>query len=338
MYSIIARILNRKATGFALFVGSIARNGGLREDSLKLLPQCVHPRTLQKYDHSLQAHSREPLHEQLMEEKTFIDNIKKIVEQMETLSIDDDSQVKLNELENELESLKQNTPKMLTTGWDNLNLGGTRRHERMTDNLEDMHRDCMTSLHIKERIDVNHLPNAGKAFKLPEELTLEDYIPSKPEKEFVFSSLIPLFSAALVKRHPTLFKSLNSVIKDHFPHQFQSQMSEKSEEYTGEIYEKSENRIEDLLSMIEDYQSEMVLSQQVSGSRKISFRRQLTGDQKTEKNSHYAILSKSDENTAEGSLAHIIPGHEYFHFLMCVADVESQLFRDCSRGLEGLSC
>ena len=175
MYSIIARILNRKATGFALFVGSVARDGGLREDSLKLLPQCVHPRTLQKYDHALQAHSREPLHEQLLEEKTFINNVNKLVEEMETLSIeDDDFQMKLNELDNELKSLKQNTPKMLTTGWDNLNLGGNRRHERMTDKPEDMHRDCMTSLHIKERIDVNHLPNAGKAFKLPEELTLED--------------------------------------------------------------------------------------------------------------------------------------------------------------------
>jgi hypothetical protein len=58
-------------------------------------------------------------------------------------------------------------------------------------------------------------------------------------------------------------------------------------------------------------------------------------DQKTEKNSHFAILSKADEDSMEGRLSFIIPGHEYFHFLMCLADVDSELFRKNSRGLDG---
>ena len=71
------------------------------------------------------------------------------------------------------------------------------------------------------------------------------------------------------------------------------------------------------------------------GSQQAFDRRQLSGDQKTEKNTHFAILSKADEETPEDRLAFVLPAHEYFHFLMCVADVESELFRDKSRGLEG---
>ena len=46
-------------------------------------------------------------------------------------------------------------------------------------------------------------------------------------------------------------------------------------------------------------------------------------------------MSKADESTIESSLGYIIPAHENFHFLMCLADVESELFRECSRGLDG---
>ena len=46
-------------------------------------------------------------------------------------------------------------------------------------------------------------------------------------------------------------------------------------------------------------------------------------------------FSKSDEKSPESSLSHVLPSHEYFHFLMCVADLESGLFRECSRGLDG---
>ena len=51
MYSIIAKCINKKAIGYALFLTTIARAGGLKEDSIKLLSAAlVHPRTSQKYD------------------------------------------------------------------------------------------------------------------------------------------------------------------------------------------------------------------------------------------------------------------------------------------------
>ena len=42
-----------------------------------------------------------------------------------------------------------------------------------------------------------------------------------------------------------------------------------------------------------------------------------------------------DEETSEDRLDFLIPQHEFFHQGMVVADCESKLFRDESRGLEG---
>ena len=151
----------------------------------------------------------------------------------------------------------------------------------------------MTSMHMTERIAANHMENAGKAFKKPEELTLEDFIPGKDETELIFCSLTSMYSALLVERCPKLYKSLKGAIRDHQPHQFQEEMKKKTEEFTGKIYEKSENRTEDLISMLDEYQNEMVLkNSDTNGCNKVMYRRQLTGDQKTEKNMHYAILRK----------------------------------------------
>ena len=47
------------------------------------------------------------------------------------------------------------------------------------------------------------------------------------------------------------------------------------------------------------------------------------------------INSKTDEETEAAGLGYILPAHEYFHQSMVMADCESELFRDCSRGLEG---
>ena len=47
------------------------------------------------------------------------------------------------------------------------------------------------------------------------------------------------------------------------------------------------------------------------------------------------FISKSDENTQAASLGFLLPSHEYFHQSMVVADCESELFMDSSRGLEG---
>ena len=61
----------------------------------------------------------------------------------------------------------------------------------------------------------------------------------------------------------------------------------------------------------------------------------LSGDQKTEKNSTFAILSKADESLPDERLAFVTPIHEYFHQTMCMMDISSELFRDCTRGLDG---
>ena len=52
--SIVAKCINKKAIGYALLLTTEARDGGLREDSIKLLLSClVHPRTSQKFDKML---------------------------------------------------------------------------------------------------------------------------------------------------------------------------------------------------------------------------------------------------------------------------------------------
>ena len=53
--STIATYINRKATGYAMVLTSAARDGGLREDSLKLLVNLVHPSTMQRYDRKVLA-------------------------------------------------------------------------------------------------------------------------------------------------------------------------------------------------------------------------------------------------------------------------------------------
>ena len=63
-------------------------------------------------------------------------------------------------------------------------------------------------------------------------------------------------------------------------------MSQKSQEFTGKIFEKSENKTEDLVSMISEYQDEMDIGNKPDNTERIVYRRQLTGDQKTEKGSH----------------------------------------------------
>ena len=49
MYSTVSKIINRKATGYALLMTTAVRDGGLREDTIKLFSMLVHPRTSQKY-------------------------------------------------------------------------------------------------------------------------------------------------------------------------------------------------------------------------------------------------------------------------------------------------
>ena len=336
IYSQLARMLNRNASGYALYMGVIARDGGLREDSIKVFPQISHPRTLQKYDHVLAKNAKDPLNEKLSNEKLHFDNVAKLKDQLEELTVSESSEEQILAAVEKLKDAEVIAPKMLTSVWDNLNLRSNRRHERVGDTWEDLNFDFMTSIHINERVDANHLDNQGKAFKSPEDVTIEDFTPDTDELEFIFCHLVSLYSHSLLGRHPQLYKALKSAVLNHrVPHQFESEMKSKSDEYTGDIFEKSEVRTEDLISMLEEYQKEMVLQRESDGEMKALYRRQLSGDQKTEKNTHYAVLSKADEDSSEARLSFIIPGHEYFHFMMCLADVESELFRDNSRGLDG---
>ena len=48
-----------------------------------------------------------------------------------------------------------------------------------------------------------------------------------------------------------------------------------------------------------------------------------------------SIISKADEVTEAESLGHLLPCHEGFHLSMVIADCDSELFRDSTRGLEG---
>ena len=107
----------------------------------------------------------------------------------------------------------------------------------------------MASLLIKDRINTNHM-DCGEPAKDVNELRIEDFIPTDAEKNYVFQSLVCYFSSRLVERYPDSFKSIKSVIKPNKPHQFQNEMDSKSEEYTGELFTKSESRTEDLIDMM----------------------------------------------------------------------------------------
>ena len=53
IYSTVSKTINQKASGYALLLTTAARDGGLREDSLRLFSSVmVHPRTSQKFDKS----------------------------------------------------------------------------------------------------------------------------------------------------------------------------------------------------------------------------------------------------------------------------------------------
>lgn len=68
-------------------------------------------------------------------------------------------------------------------------------------------------------------------------------------------------------------------------------MSRKSTEFTGNLYTKSESNTEDLISMMEEIQEEYIPTYEDSlGNTKCFEKKILSGDNKTEKNSHHGIL------------------------------------------------
>ena len=161
LFTTLARIRNRKATGHALCMGMLARDGGLKEEFLKLFCEFCHPRTLARYDHVLAAQAEIPLECKLNEEKEFIDDVSKVINDVKNLSISHSSD-ESESLASKLQNLNANTPKMITTVWDNLNIRAKHRHERINDRYEDNNYDYMTSINVEERISADHLGMPSK--------------------------------------------------------------------------------------------------------------------------------------------------------------------------------
>ena len=220
--------------------------------------------------------------------------------------------------------------------WDNLNLRTKHRYQRANDEYSSSNLDWMASLWIQDRINANHMESKeGISVKNVSDLNIMDFVASAKEKDYIFRAMIRFFAHRLVTRHPLLFKTIAGSIKSNIPHQFQETMDGKSAEFTGNLFTKSESSTEDLITMMIDVQKYVNKFKDDHDVVHSYERKIVSGDNKTEKNMHHGILSKTDENSEEDRLGFILPAHEYFHQSMVVADCEKELFMDNSRGLEG---
>ena len=197
MFSLLARLLNRKASGYAHLLTSEARDGGLREDSIKLMANFSHPRTVQKFDKEVLAKDWDSeLLEALDYERTVFNS---------------NLEAYKDHLQSELDS--SSIPQIQPV-WDNLNLRSKHRFERMTDNYADSNYDWMASLWIQERVNASHMKHEpGKALKQAEDLNIQDFVPSLPELNYIFTSLVHYHAKRLITRHPEMYKSSNSCTK-----------------------------------------------------------------------------------------------------------------------------
>ena len=122
-YSTASKYINRKATAFALMLTTVARDGGLREDSLSVFSCFVHPRTSQTYDKEVLAVGWDSkVSKYLKEEKDYFERIRAAQIQLETLQTDRHESNELNVAEASLESLLDDCPLQLQLVWDNINL------------------------------------------------------------------------------------------------------------------------------------------------------------------------------------------------------------------------
>ena len=194
-----------------------------------------------------------------------------------------------DEVDAEIKDLLDSIPPQVQV-WDNLNLRTKHRFERSGDQYDNHNFDWMASLLIKDRINVNHM-DGGAPVKKPADLKIEDFIPSRLEKDYIFQNLVHYYSSRLVERHPEMFKSIKPHIKSHKQHQFYEEMTKKSEEFTGELYTKSESNTDHLIDMIDDFQQKYVhVVKHEDGSQTCFERKILSGDNKTEKNQTYGKM------------------------------------------------
>lgn len=270
----------------------MARDGGLREDSLKLLSGLCHPRTSQKYDSSvLSSGWNEKLQVCLKIERDHFEKEKKVEAYIEELLQSNAEDDVVEAAKEELQNLIDNTPPQMQMVWDNLNLRTGHRFHRAGDEYSDSNLDWMASIWIQDRINANHMQNIeGIALKDIENLSILDFVPSEKEKNYIFRSLVHYFSYRLVQRHPNLFKSIAKHVSQAKPHQFQEAMNKKSVELTGNLFTKSESRTEDLIAMMADVQLNVHTYEDNLGVQHCYEKKIVSGDNKTEKNMFYGIL------------------------------------------------
>ena len=164
VYSTLAKVINRKAVSYALLQTTAARDGGLREDSIKLFPMLVHPRTSQKYDKDVLAKDwDEPLKASLEAEKEHFKAIYEAIKKKDKL--EESSPLESGEIDETIKNLVENIPKQVQCVWDNLNLRTKHRFQRQEDDYSKNNFDWMASIFIKDRISVNHM-DYGNAIKM----------------------------------------------------------------------------------------------------------------------------------------------------------------------------
>ena len=291
IYSSVSKVICRTATGYALLLTTAARDGGLREDSIKLFCILVHPRTSQKYDREVLAPGWDSdLKKSFVEEKDFFEKIRTAEQRIEQLCHEGSSLFAIEAAKDDLELLLDSSPAQTQLVWDNLNIRTKHRHERKGDQYSSSNLDWMSSLWIQDRINSNHMDHRGVPVKDVDCLSIKDMVPSDKEKDYIFMALIKYLSYRLVSRHPHLFKSVNKCIKPNRAHQFQHEMDRASKESTGELFEKSESRTEDLIAMLTKVQKNVHKFKDTDGIEHCYEKKIVSGDNKTEKNMFYSIL------------------------------------------------
>ena len=291
LYSTVGKTINRQASGYAMLLTGAARDGGLREDTIRIFSCLVHPRTSQKYDKSvLSIGWNDKLMESLQEEGSHFEEQRRVETKIEELLQASAPTEAVEVARDDLEKLLDTAPPQVQLVWDNLNLRTDHRFQRVGDTYSDSNLDWMASMWIKDRICANHMDHSGIALKDPENLCIKDFVTSEKERDYIFMALVYFFSSRLVARHPVLYKSITKYIKEARPHQFQEAMNKKSEEFTGQLFTLSESSTEDLIKMMSEVQINVHTFKDSDGREHCYEKKIVSGDNKTEKNMHYGIL------------------------------------------------
>ena len=291
LYGTMAKAVNHLASGYCLLMATAAKDAGMREDSMKLFPCFVHPRTVQKHMNQVMSKGWDSeLVESLKKEKQHYEKLSQAKAFLEDVLVYDPTNERaLVAAKAEVEELTDTMPPQLHITFDNLNLSKKPRYERADSSSSSL--NYVASMIMKDRINSNHMShNEGIAVKDVDELHVNDFIPSVKELDYVLVAMIHNFSSKLIRRHPKMFSSIASKIKEYNPHQFFDEMQTKSEEYTGKLYMLSESETEELLIILEDMQNLVHTYEDSSGKVHGYEKKIVSGDQLTEKNSHYAIL------------------------------------------------